>query len=100
MIGGDWKDMFSAIQKGDYSLVEYYLKKGVDLNYQHPEFLAAPLVESIRYNQLEIAKLLLENNADPNIKEAWGGETPLSVANNKKNKAAIDLLSQHQVKTK
>lgn len=97
MIGGDWKDMFDGIQKGDIALVEYYLKKGVDPNYQHPEFLAAPLVESIRYDQLEIAKLLLAYKADPNIKEAWDGETPMSVAKVKKNKAAIDLLNELQL---
>lgn len=34
---------------------------GIDPNYQHPAFMAAPLVESIRFNRLTMAKLLLEN---------------------------------------
>ena len=93
--GGNWKEMFKAIQEGDIALVEYHLNAGVDPNYQHPEYMASALVESIRFNQLEITKLLLENNSDPNIKEVLGGETPLSVAQSKNNKEAIDLLKNY-----
>ena len=95
MSGGNWKDMFKAIQEGDIALVDYYLKIGVDPNYQHPEFMASTLVESIRFNQLEIAKLILENGGDPKIKEVWDGETPLSVAKDKNNQKAIDLLNSY-----
>lgn len=95
MSGGNWKDMFKAIQEGDKNLTDYYLQIGVDPNYQHPEFMAAPLVESIRFNHLEIAKLLLEKGANPNIKEIWGGETPLSVAKSEKNQEAIELLNRY-----
>jgi len=95
MSGGNWKDMFKGVQDGDYDLVEYYLKMGVDPNYQHPEFLASALVESIRFNQLEIAQLLLDYGANPNIKEAWAGETPLSVARVKKNQKAVELIEAY-----
>lgn len=95
MSGGNWKEMFSGVEKGDKNLVEYHLKTGIDPNYQHPEFLCAALVESIRYNHLEITKLLLEYGADPHIKEVWGEATPLSVARNTKNKKAIDLLNEY-----
>ena len=46
MSGGDWKAMFKAVQDGDYELVSYYLRMGIDPNYQHPEFMAAALVSS------------------------------------------------------
>lgn len=95
MSAGNWKDMFRGVQTGDIALVEYYLSIGVDPNHQHPEFLAAPLVESIRVNQLAIAKLLLENGADLHIKEVWGKETPLSVAKATNNKEAIQLLEKY-----
>ena len=94
-MGGDWKEMFQAIQTGDLALVEYYLEVGIDPNYQHPEFMAAPLVESIRYKHLDIARLLLEKGANPHIKEDWGGETPLSVAKASNNKKAIELLKAY-----
>ena len=95
MAGGNWKDMFKAVQEGDIALVDYYLKTEVDPNYQHPEFMASPLVESIRFNQLEICKLLLENNCKPNIKEDLGGDTPMSVAKAKNNNDVIILLKKY-----
>ncbi len=94
-MGGDWKEMFQAIQTGDLALVEYYLQMGIDPNYQHPEYMAAPLVESIRFKHLDIAKLLLEKGAKPQIKEDWGGETALSVAQSTHNQAAIRLLEEY-----
>ncbi|MFK8038540.1 MAG: ankyrin repeat domain-containing protein [Crocinitomicaceae bacterium] len=93
MSGGDWKSMFKAIQEGDLELVKMYLNMGIDPNYQHPEFMASPLVESIRFNQLEIAKLILESGGNPLIKEVMGGDTPILVAERLKNTKAINLLN-------
>jgi len=95
MSGGNWKEMFRGVEQGDIHLVEYHLKSGVDPNYQHPEFLASALVESVRYNHLDITKLLLKYGADPKIKELFGGDTPLSVAKSKRNQEAIALLNAH-----
>ncbi len=95
MSGGDWKTMFKAVQEGDYDLVDFYLKNGIDPNYQHPEFMASALVESIRFNELKITKLLLENGADPKIKEVMGGKTPLIVANERNSTQAIELLHSY-----
>lgn len=95
MSGGDWKAMFKAIQEGDFELVKFYLRTGIDPNYQHPEFMASPLVESIRYDNLTIAKLLLENGANPIVKEVLEGETAFSVAKDRNNQAAIDLLNAY-----
>lgn len=95
MSGPDWKIMFKAVQEGDFELVKYYLKVGINPNYQHPEIMATPLVESIRFNHLDIAKLLLDNGADPNIEEDMEGDTALFVAKAKKNQEAIKLLSNY-----
>ena len=95
MSAGNWKELFHAVQTNDLALVEYHLETGVDPNHQHPEFLAAPLVESIRFNHMEITILLLEKGADPQIKEIWGGETPLSVAQATNNQAVVQLLEQY-----
>ncbi|AUP78387.1 ankyrin repeat domain-containing protein [Flavivirga eckloniae] len=93
MSGGDWKSMFKAVQEDDFELVKFYLNMGIDPNYQHPEFMASPLVESIRYNHLKIAKLLLESGGNPSIKEVMGQETPMLVAKKLNNQKAIDLLN-------
>lgn len=95
MSGGNWKDMFKGIQQGDYNLVEYYLNVGIDPNYQHPEYMAAPIVESIRFNHLDITQLLLDNGADPLAVEYMEGVTALSYAKEKKNQAAITLIEKY-----
>lgn len=96
--GGDWKEMLEASQTGNIELLKYHIKMGIDPNYQHPEFFTAPLLESIRFGHLDIAKFLLENGAEPNIKEVFDGSTPLSIAKAAKNKEAIELLKQYNVK--
>ncbi|MEL6867933.1 MAG: ankyrin repeat domain-containing protein [Bacteroidota bacterium] len=97
MSGGDWKDMFYAVQRGDLELVNFHLRTGININYQHPEFGTTPLIESIRKGHLAIARLLLENGADPKAKEDYGGETALLVAEAKKNQEAIRLIQQYLV---
>lgn len=80
MSGGDWKTMFKAIQENDLELVSFYLRLGMDANYQHPEVLALPLSECKRYNHLDIAQLLLENGAQTSIKETETRMTSLDLA--------------------
>lgn len=92
MSGGDWKAMFKGIQENDIELVKFYLRTGVDANYQHPEYMALPLAESIRYNHLAIAELLLLNGAKPLITETESRKTCLALAETKKNNAAVALL--------
>lgn len=67
MSGGDWKEMYVAVQRGDIDLVKYHIKNGIDPNYQHPEILSLPLVTAIIEGHIEIAKFLLENGADPTV---------------------------------
>lgn len=92
MSGGDWKAMFKAIQENDAELVKFYLNAGIDPNYQHPEFMALPLSESIRYDHMEIAKLLLSNGAKPLIREMESALTPLALAKKIKNQHALELI--------
>jgi len=95
MSGGDWKEMFRGIQQNDFELVKYYLKIGIDPNYQHPEFMALPLAESIRYNRAEITKLLLEAGANPTIIEMETGVTVLELAKRKGDQVLINLLEAY-----
>ncbi len=95
MSGGDWKAMFKGIQDNDLELVEFYLRIGIDPNYQHPEYMALPLAESIRYNHIEITELLLLNGANPLIVEMESGMTTLALAQKMDNQKAIDLLKKY-----
>ena len=84
-MGGDWKEMFNAATEGDIELVKYHLKMGVDLNYQHPEYLTSVLIECIRLEKMEMVEFLLENGADPSAREGFGTTTTLSIAKFEKN---------------
>ena len=99
MSGGDWKAMFKGIQEKDFELVKFYLRTGIDPNYQHPEYMALPLSESIRYNHLEIAELLLNNDAKPNITEMETVLTSLQLAKKLNNQEAVELLERFVEKT-
>lgn len=77
---GDWKDMFKGVQDNDFELVTYYIRLGIDLNYQHPEFLTSPLIEAIRNKNLPMLTLLLENSASPDICEVASSKSPMSIA--------------------
>lgn len=94
MSAGNWKEMHLAAEKGDIELVSFHLKMSVDPNYQHPEFMTAPLLASIKNQHLDVARLLLENGAQPDIKEVWTGDRPMDIALRNKDQAAIDLLKE------
>ena len=95
MSGGDWKQMFKGIQENDFELVKYYLRIGIDPNYQHPEYMALPLAESIRYKHIEISELLLKNGANPLIIEMESGITTLEISKRMDDQRYFDLLSKY-----
>lgn len=92
MSGGDWKAMFQGIEQNDIELVKYYLKIGIDPNYQHPEFLALPLSECIRLDRIEIIKVLIEFRVKTDIVELESGLTSLDLAKKLKKKDIVELL--------
>lgn len=92
MSAGDWKDLFFACQNGDLELVKFHITNDVNPNFQHAEFMTSPLLEAIRYNQLEIVEYLLANGADPHQKEWMGTDDAFSVAKSLKNKQMIEIL--------
>ncbi|BDS12804.1 ankyrin repeat domain-containing protein [Aureispira anguillae] len=95
MAAGDWKEMLYASQTGDLELLKYHIQRGVNPNYQHPELLTTPLIESIENKHVEITKFLLENGANPHLKAGFSNDTPLKVAQLQKNDAAIKLLKPY-----
>ena len=92
---GDWKDMFRGVQNGDFELVKYYIRMGVDLNYQHPEFLTSPLIEAIRNHNLAMVTLLLENGALPDISEADSEKSPMTIAKEIANREIVYKLNEY-----
>ncbi|MFK7948828.1 MAG: ankyrin repeat domain-containing protein [Saprospiraceae bacterium] len=93
-MGGDWKELLTAAEKGDVDLAKYHLLNGIDPNYQHPELLTTPLIEAAMYGHLEIVELLLANGAKPEIRGVFDGYTALEVAKIKRHKKVIQILEK------
>jgi uncharacterized protein len=94
-MGGDWKEMFRGVETNDFDLVRYYIAKGIDLNYQHPEYLTSALIESIRLNHIQMLVFLLDNGAQPAIKEVFSNKSPMEIAKALKNRQAVAILNSH-----
>jgi ankyrin repeat protein len=91
-MGGDWKEMLTAAENDDLALVQYHIETGIDPNYQHPELLTTPLIESALAGHFEIVAYLLDIGAKPEIRGAFDGLTALDVAKIRKHKKIIRLL--------
>jgi ankyrin repeat protein len=94
MSAGDWKDLFRAADEGDFELVKYHVKRGVNVNYQHPEILMTVLVTAIKNGHTEIALFLLENGADPRLESYFDQMRPLDAALKFDNKLVLNKLEE------
>lgn len=95
MSAGDWKQLFAAAGKGDLELVEYYISAGIDPNYQHPEFLSTPLIESAQNGHLAVVEFLLQHGANPKIKSDYDGLTALETACQHKQEKVVAILEKY-----
>ena len=89
---GDFKQLLYAARDGDLESVQYWVRRGANLNFLHAEFLFTPLHISLRNRHLDVARYLLENGADPFLPEGYSDNTPLSIAQANQDTAAIELL--------
>lgn len=92
MSHGDWKDLFKAVQDNNIDLVKLHISIGTDINYQHPKFFTNAFFESIRLKHHAITKLLIENGADLNLKEAYSGKNAIQIAKEFENQVALEVI--------
>lgn len=97
MSGGDWKEMYGAAVDGDVELLRYYLGKGVDPNFQHPEFQCSALVGALLAGRLETSQALLEGGADPRLLSEFDALTPAQAAQRSGRPELRELLARHGV---
>ncbi len=94
MSGGDWKQLFHAACIGDLELVSYYIQAGIDPNYQHPEILSTPLIESAQNGHYTIVEFLLQHGANPHISSVFDGLTALETARLHKQHKVVEILEK------
>jgi ankyrin repeat protein len=84
---------------GHYDIVKMLIAKGAEVNiYSKNEMKVAPIHSAVSADELEIARLLLENHADPNAIQ-MKGVTPLHSAAKNGNLEMIKLLIDHNADT-
>ena len=98
MSEGDWKELYKAVDEGDFPLVQFHVQSGVNLNYQHPEILMTVLVTAIKNHHTEIALYLLEQGADPKLESYFDQLTPLQAALKYKNSQVLAKLKEMGIK--
>jgi uncharacterized protein len=94
MSHGDWKAMMEGVVRNDLELVHAYIRSGIDINFQHPEFLTSALMEAIRCGHYDMLKLLLVHGADPNQPDTFTGELPWQQAKRLQQADMIAALEQ------
>jgi uncharacterized protein len=92
---GDWKALFKAVEEDNLEEVKYYVRSGVDFNYQHPEYLTNPLFECIRLRHYAIIKYFLENDAQLEVREISSGDTPVKLINTSGDSRIKALLNKN-----
>ena len=95
---GDFKELLYAARDGDLASVKHWVKTDVDLNFLHAEFMFAPLHEAVRHGHLQVARILLQHGANPNLCEGYSDLTPLKIAQANGDEQAIALLEEFGVK--
>ena len=82
-----------AVENGNIKAVKQYLAAGVDVNIEDDSdrYKFTPLLIAAQYNQMEIAKLLIDKGANVNVKDA-DGDTPLKSAAYAGHKEIVELL--------
>ncbi len=77
---------------GHFEVAEYLVKAGAPINStSHNQLKAAPLQSAAAAGHEKIVKMLLQNGADPNVREQ-GGYTPLHAAAQNGNEEMIRTL--------
>ena len=75
--------------KPNFDLIRKVIKKGAPLNI--PAYFFTPLTAALHYDQIELARLLVENGADVNLKDS-DGRYPLNLACKAGNYDLVELM--------
>ena len=66
-------DMHGAVRTGNWEAVKQHIEAGTDINKKEPMSGSTPLMSAATFNKPEIAKVLINANADLSVKNNDGG---------------------------
>ncbi|MEI2724866.1 MAG: ankyrin repeat domain-containing protein [Verrucomicrobiota bacterium] len=78
MVNGVYSSLRTAVERGIKKIVEALLEAGAEINAKGGGDGRTALHQAVEYRDLEMASLLLERKADPNLRDA-SGQTPLDL---------------------
>lgn len=73
-------DIHAAVLSGNLEAVKQHIKAGSDINQKEPMSGSTPLMTAVTFNKPEIAKALINANADLSVKNNDGGTALHSAA--------------------
>jgi outer membrane protein assembly factor BamB len=85
---------YNAAKANDLKTLKELIDKGIDVNVKNHYGVTA-LTFAIDKNNVNAVKFLLENGADPNLKDSFYGETPFGWAFYRKNATIIKSMIEH-----
>ena len=71
--------LFEATEAGNRAMVEFLLARGADVNAVNNGYKRTPLETAVQHGFEAVAKVLLDNKADVNVRDSLG-DTPLFIA--------------------
>ncbi len=90
-------DFIHAARDGNLQAVQNYLNSGGDVNHKN-QYGGTAIMFAARANHVEIAKILIEANADLNIHGAYAGTTALIWAAQHGSFEIVKLLVENNAK--
>ena len=92
-----WTPLLSAASKHQLEVVKYLAEHGADLNYRHPVTKMSAVSHAAYDGDVKLLEYLLQKGADPNSK-GKGGVTPLRMARDQGQTAAVEVLIKYGAK--
>jgi ankyrin repeat protein len=89
-----WTPLYVAPSRGHREIVEWLLSHGADPNFRSDREFMTPLHEAAMYEEVEISRILLQHEANPNAID-HSGQTPLHEASKQGHINVARLLLEH-----